>query len=48
MEDGASEGGGIADGEQFSAEKKGPRDFALWKAYKVQCRSPQFGSEVFA
>ncbi len=35
MVDGASEG----DGELFRGDKRGPRDFALWKACKV--RSPQ-------
>lgn len=32
MRDGAGEGGGITDPEAF--EKKGAKDFALWKAYK--------------
>jgi cysteinyl-tRNA synthetase len=35
LEEGAAEGGGISDGELFTGEKKGARDFALWKAYKA-------------
>lgn len=34
MQDGAGEGGGISDAEEFMSEKESSKDFALWKAYK--------------
>jgi cysteinyl-tRNA synthetase len=36
MADGAGEGGGINDADEYVAEKGDAKDFALWKAYKEE------------
>lgn len=36
MQDGAGEGGGISDLDEYEGEKESAKDFALWKAYKPE------------
>jgi len=36
MKDGAGEGGGITDADEYTGEKSDAKDFALWKAYKPE------------
>ncbi|KAG5191041.1 Cysteinyl-tRNA synthetase [Tribonema minus] len=36
MQDGAGEGGGISDLDEYETDKESAKDFALWKAYKPE------------